>query len=217
MSVQELAERLAEPTGLGFLLMEALRPHSDIAAVAGDSISGVRINVLRSRKGPAMFRPVWKIARRGAIVDNFQHGRSGNLLASIDASTGRVERVVSGLGHRQVQHDVHPDTGRRLTGFQLPHWQAVRDMVHEWSELFPGFLSQGWDVAICSNGPVPLEVNWFGDVDISQHCYGRGFLEGEFLELLRERNLEPLLRGRDARSRACTNGRSGRRKAHWPY
>ena len=142
VSIEELAARLTEPTGFGFLLMEALRPHGDIAAVAGDSISGVRINVLRLRKGPAMFRPVWKIALQGAIVDNFQHGRSGNLLASIDVSTGRVERVVSGLGHRQLQHEVHPDTGQQLTGFQLPHWQAVREMVREWSEPFRASLAK---------------------------------------------------------------------------
>jgi Sugar-transfer associated ATP-grasp len=217
VSVEELAGRLTEPTGFGFLLVEALRPHGDIAAVAGDSISGVRIHVLRLRNGPTMFRPVWKIARRGRVVDNFQHGRSGNLLASIDVSTGRVERVVSGRGHRQLWNVLHPDTGRQLTGFQLPHWQALREMLREAPELFPGFLCQAWDVAICPTGPVLLEVNWFGDVDLSQHSYGRGFLEGELLDLLRERNLEPLLKGRYARSRACANGRFGRRKAHWPY
>jgi Sugar-transfer associated ATP-grasp len=217
VSVEELAARLTEPTGFGFLLMETLRPHGDIAAVAGDSISGVRIHVLRLKKGPTMFRPVWKITRRGAVVDNFQGGKSGNLLASIDVSTGRVERVVSGQGYRQRVNAPHPDTGRQLTGFQLPHWQALREMVREAPELFPGFLCQGWDVAICPNGPVVLEVNWFGMVRVPQYAYGRGFLEGEFLDLLRERNLEPLLRGGYARSRACKNGRFGRRKAHWPY
>jgi hypothetical protein len=217
VSVEELAARLAEPTGFGFLLTEVLRPHGDIEAVAGDSISGVRIHVLRLRQGPAMFRPVWKIARRGAVVDNFQHGESGNLLASIDIPTGRVERVVSGRGRRQLRNVPHPDTGRQLTGFRLPHWQTLREMVRETPELFPGFLCQAWDVAICADGPVLLEINWFGDVDLSQHCYGRGFLEDELLDLLRERNLEPLLRGRYARSRACANGRFGRRKAHWPY
>jgi hypothetical protein len=217
VSVEELAARLTESTGFGFLLMEALRPHGDIAAVAGNSISGVRIHVLRLQKGPTMFRPVWKISRRGAVVDNFQHGGSGNLLASIDVSTGRVERVVSGRGRHQLRNALHPDTGRQLTGFQLPHWQALREMVREAPELFPGLLCQAWDVAICADGPVLLEVNWFGDVDLSQHSYGRGFLEGELLDLLRERNLEPLLKGRYARSRACANGRFGRRKAHWPY
>jgi hypothetical protein len=217
VSVEELAARLTEPTGLGFLLMETLRPHPDIAAVAGDSISSVRIHVLRLRKGPTMFRPVWKITRQGAIVDNFQHGASGNLLASIDAATGRVERVVSGRGHRQLRDVPHPDTGRQLTGFQLPHWQALREMVGEAPELFPGFLCQAWDVAICADGPVLLEVNWFGWVGLSQLAYGRGFLEGDVLDLLRERNLEPLLKGRYVRSRANANGRFGRRKAHWPY
>jgi len=218
VSVEELAARMTERSGLGFLLMETLRPHGDIAAVAGDSISGLRIHVLRLRKGPTMFRPVWKIARRGAVVDNFQHGKSGNLFASIDVSTGRIERVVYGRGHRQLVNVLHPDTGRQLTGFQLPHWQAVREMVlGEAPELFPGYLCQGWDVAICENGPVLIEVNHFVGMNLLQHPYGRGFLEGEVLDLLRERNLEPLLKGGYARSQENQNGRFGRRKAHWPY
>jgi putative polysaccharide biosynthesis protein len=217
VSVEELAARLTEPTGFGFLLMEALRQHDDMVAVAGDSISGIRIHVLRLRDGPTIFRPLWKIARQGAVVDNHRGGASGNLVASIDASTGRVGRVVSGIGHRQLVDVPHPDTGQQLTGFQLPHWQALREMVRGAAELFPGFLCQAWDVAICPGGPVVLEVNWFGGLRMPQHAYGRGFLEGEFLDLLRERNLEPLLRGRNARSRALANDRFGRRKAHWPY
>jgi hypothetical protein len=216
-SLEELAERFTEPTGFGFILMESLRPHPDIAAVAGDSISGVRVHALRLRRGPTIFRPVWKITRPGSVVDNFRRGQTGNLLGSIDVSTGCVERVVSGHGHRQQLEVIHPDTGRQLTGFELPHWQALTEMVRQWAELFPGFLCQGWDIAICAGGPVVLEVNWFGSVDFSQYCYGRGFLEGELLELLRERNLEPLLKGRYARSRACKNGRFGRRNAHWQY
>lgn len=217
VSIEELAARLSEPTGFGFLLMEVLRQHDEMVAVAGDALSGIRIHVPRLRDGPAMFRPVWKIARRGAVVDNFRGGTSGNLVGTIDASTGRVERVVSGIGHRQLVNVPHPDTGRQLTGFQLPHWEALREMVSEVAELFPGFLCQGWDVAICAGGPVLMEVNWFGSVRMPQHAYGRGFFEGEVLDLLRERNLEPLLRGRYARSRACANDRFGRRKAHWPY
>ena len=217
VSIAELATRLTEPTGFGFLLMEALRSHDDIAEVAGDSVSGVRIHVLRMRSGPVIFRPVWKITRQGAVVDNFQHGRSGNLLASVDVRTGRVERVVGGTGRHQVVNPPHPDTGRELTGFQLPHWQALTQVVLDGSELFPGFLCQGWDLAICQDGPVLIEVNWFGNPDISQLSYGRGFLEGQALDLLRERNLEPLLRGRYARARRNSNARFGRRKAHWPY
>jgi hypothetical protein len=217
VSIGDLAAQLTEPTGFGFLLMEALRSHRDIADVAGDSVSGVRVHVLRMRNGPVIFKPVWKITRQGAVVDNFQHGRSGNLLASVDVGTGRVERVVGGSGRHQLVNPPHPDTGRELTGFQLPHWQELKQLVLEGSELFPGFLCQGWDMAICEAGPVLIEVNWFGNPDISQLSYGRGFLEGEALELLRERNLEPLLRGRYARGRRNSNARFGRRKAHWSY
>jgi hypothetical protein len=89
-------------------------------------------------------------------------------------------------------------------------------VLGEAPELFPGFLCQAWDVAICANGPVVIEVNRFAGMNLAQLPYGRGFLEGEVLDLLRERNLEPFLRGGPARSRQNQNGRFGRRKAHWP-
>jgi hypothetical protein len=217
LGIEELAARLDEPTGFGFMLMEALRSHSAIAEVAGDSVSGVRLHVLRLQSGPVIFRPVWKITRRGAVVDNFQHGRSGNLLAAVDLATGRVERVVGGRGRGQVVNPRHPDTGRELVGFELPYWHAVTQVALDGSELFPGFLCQGWDLAICEDGPVLIEVNWFGNPDIAQLAYGRGFLEDEALDLLHERHLEPLLKGRYARARRDSNARFGRRKAHWSY
>ncbi len=225
VGVEDLAARLTEPTGFGFLLTEVLRPHDEIAAAAGDSISGVRLHVLRLQNGPVIFRPVWKIARRGAVADNYRHGTSGNFVASIDASTGRIDRVISGGGRHQQVDPPHPDTGRQLAGFQLPHWGAITELVREAPEFFPGFLCQGWDVAICQNGPVILEVNWFGDVDLPQLAHGRGFLDDELLDLVRERNLEAVLRGGYARFRkeryrrswVCANGRLGRRKAHWSY
>jgi hypothetical protein len=57
-----------------------------------------------------------------------------------------------------------------------------------------------------------------GDVDLSQHAFGMGFMDEEFFRFADEIGVVGLLRGgsRPARWNA-NNGRFGRRKAHWRY
>ena len=113
---------------------------------------------------------------------------------------------------------MHPDTNVGLTGVVIPQWSEVTRLILRASETVPGFLVQGWDVALTPRGPVLLEVNWVGDVDLPQHAYGRGWLDEQFRAFLRERGLEQLLTGgmRDS-SMLNPTGRRGRRKRHWPY
>lgn len=69
--------------------------------------------------------------------------------------------------------------------------------------------------ALCADGPKVLEVSAFGDIDLSQHAYRRGFLDAEFPSLLRERGLETLFHGpTNRRARSPTNNRLGARKHH---
>jgi hypothetical protein len=149
------------------------------------------------------------------VIDNFDGGRTGNMVGAVDVQTGRVFRVVAGYQSRGTRH---PDTGVELNGFLLPDWREIVDVVRQASSQFPGLLAQGWDVAITPRGPVLMEVNWLGGVDIPQISYDRGFLDSEFREFLAERNLESLLRGRASENDVNTKTeRRGRRKLHWPY
>ena len=38
---------------------------------------------------PCIYRAVWKVPRRFNIIDNFESGTLGNLLAAVDIDTGR--------------------------------------------------------------------------------------------------------------------------------
>jgi hypothetical protein len=67
----------------------------------------------------------------------------------------------------------HPDTGKRLCGFQLPCWEESLDLVQRAHRLaFPKFATLGWDVAITPEGPVLLETNSGWDDHHLQAVFG---------------------------------------------
>jgi Sugar-transfer associated ATP-grasp len=201
---------------LGWILQEPLVPHAQIALACGEKISGVRIHTSLTPHGPEIVKAIFKINIGLEDSDNFQHGASGNMLAALDVNSGKVTRVVSGTGLEQKINPSHPKTGQALVGFQLPYWTEIKSVVYEAQLAFPGFLCPGWDIAICNDGPKILEVNSFGDIDLSQHVYRRGFVDEPFKALLSERGLLGLLTTANKPTEKCTrNNRLGRRKSHW--
>lgn len=196
VAIPAFCASLKERSGLGWIFQETLRAHPDIAELCGtDKVSGMRVHSFLTPKGAKIVRAIWKINVGKLDSDNFKHGASGNMLAAIDLTSGTVRRVVAGVGTSQVVDSVHPVTQKELIGFKVPHWQQIRDLVLTATPAFPGFLSQGWDIAICPDMPRALEVNVIGDIDLPQHSYRRGFLDEDFLSMLRERGLDSLLAG----------------------
>jgi hypothetical protein len=202
---------------LGWILQQPLDAHSEIVRLTGSArVSGVRVHTFWTDEGSKVIKAVLKINTGQRESDNFEHGASGNMLGAVDLNTGMVIRAVSGIGLGQRTDPCHPATGLRIEGFRLPHWAEVVRIVTDAHAAFPGFLCPGWDVALCEDGPRVLEVNAFGDIDLSQHAYRCGFLEGAFLAWMRERGLDRLLSAPAMHgSRSPINYRMGRRKHHW--
>lgn len=209
---------LGSPHGLGWVLQEPLVPHSRIAELCGDKISGVRLHTFLTAAGSELGKAIFKINVGTEDSDNFRHGASGNLLAAIDVRTGIVTRVIAGTGLNQKVNCHHPVSGKEIVGFEIPYWDRVVELVCDAHLAFPGFICPGWDIAICNDGPRILEVNAFGDIDLSQHAYRCGFLDAQFIRWMSERGLASLLSGsRQSRSRSPTNQRLGTRRHHWPW
>jgi hypothetical protein len=217
VGIADFCRSLGDASGFGWLFQEALQSHSSIARICGDRVSGLRVHAFLGRDAVHIHRLVWKINSGRLESDNFTHGRSGNLLADIDTGTGEVTRVVSGVGRQQNSVEHHPATGARLIGFRLPFFDEALELVKRATLVFPGFICPGWDVALSSRGPVLLEVNAFGDVDLSQHASRRGFMDAELLALMRSRGLDHYVREPVRASFRCATGRRGWRNSHWPY
>ena len=105
---------------------------------------------------------------------------------ALDTDTGRIERAVSGWAEALTVIDAHPDTGARLVGTSIRRWRDVVGLVSTAAALLPGIGTQSWDIAVTDHGPVILEVNFGGDLNLSQIASGRGALEFNLPQPFRE-------------------------------
>lgn len=183
LSVARCAERLgAHPAG--YLVQQLLRPQKDIAALTGSRLCSVRFLVLLTPDGPLIHRAAVKIPTGDNVADNYW--RRGNLLGAVDEQ-GVIRRVVRGSGRDLEIVEAHPDTKMQLHSAALPDWSRARDLCIEAALTLPGIRTQSWDVTLTDEGPVLLEVNWGGDLNLHQLAWGQGVLDEPFRAHLRRR------------------------------
>lgn len=158
-----------------YLLQERLHNHPEISALTGvttlQTVRVITVSAGDGRPGEVVLAN-WRIAGDDSITDNFDYGRGGNLLAEIDVVSGCVRRAVGPVPEHQGVCAIgeHPRTGAALTGFRLPHWQEVREVVLAGTAHFAPLRLLGWDIAITQRGPVLIEANaWF---DAGQNAFG---------------------------------------------
>jgi hypothetical protein len=179
--VAELADELvAHRTGA--LIQRRLRPHPALAERFGRRLCSVRLLVLLTPSGPVLSRAVCKIAAGRNVADNFW--RRGNMLGAVDLADGMIRRAVRGTGGEMEVDPVHPDTGQPVVGTVVPAWAEVTALGLRAAATLPGVRTQSWDVALTEAGPVLLEVNWGGDLNLPQLASGEGVLDDTFRQHL---------------------------------
>ncbi len=218
-SIEDFCTSLDAGGTLGWIFQEPLSSHQDLRTLTGsDKISGLRIHTFLTQNEARVTKAILKINAGIRDSDNFEHGASGNMLAAVDIKTGKVIRAISGVGLQQTEIPKHPTTNAEIVGFQVPKWSEVIDLVTDAQKAFPGFICPGWDIALCADGPKILEVNAFGDIDLSQHAYRSSFFDEKFVSCLHERGLDHLLYSPPRNHmRSPRNNRMGIKKHHWHW
>jgi len=165
----------------GYLLQTMLRPHAELQQV-GDTVSTIRVIVIFEAGKPQILYTIWKIPAAGNIADNFW--REGNMLADVDIETGEVRRAMRGIGLSTEELGQHPDSNGMIVGRTLPHWQELRSLCLDFAPIFVALRFQSWDVALCPQGPVIVEVNNGSAFTLPQLATGRGMLSDRFRSFL---------------------------------
>jgi len=178
----------------GYVFQKLMSPHESIKRLCGDRLATVRIVTLSEDNHANVFRTCWKIPSGPNTADNYW--RKGNLLASLDAE-GRVGHVFSGNGVDMAHHEHHPDSGALLTGFTIPYWQRMLDIVLEAARLMQHIPLIGWDIAVLDTGPVIVEMNEFPDFLLPQLADTRGVLEPDFLAFIERQRRKAALHKKD--------------------
>lgn len=183
VSVGELAAYMGEMSDAGYLMQRMMMPHPLIQDAFGTTIASARMLVLLGDDGPSIESAVVKIPMPENVADNYW--RDGNMLGAIDLGEGRIVRAVTGTGRDLREIETHPVTSVPLAGFRLPEWRVATEMCLRAAATLPGLKTQSWDIAFTNRGPVAMEVNWGGDLNLHQLAHGRGILSPTYIAHLR--------------------------------
>lgn len=141
------------------ILEELIEQSEEMASFNPNSVNTVRCVAMTTRSGVIIPYCCLRVGRSGSFVDN---ASAGGLLALIDPDTGVISS--DSFDRNNIIHEVHPDTGVRFKGFQLPEWEAMRQTVTEMMGVLPSVKYVGWDMAHTKNGWVVIEGNSMGQL-----------------------------------------------------
>ncbi len=184
VSTREIADYMFRVSDAGYLLQKTLNAAPDLASAFGGTLSSIRMLVCLGPGGARLESAVVKIPTMDNVADNYWRG--GNMLGAIEADSGTITRIVTGTGPDIKCVVSHPDTGAMLLSRMLPHWADAKEMCLRAAGMLPGIRTQSWDIALTPDGPVALEVNWGGDLNLHQLAHGHGALTPSFCAHLRE-------------------------------
>ena len=170
-----------------YVFQELLEPNPALADYSGSSLSTIRMIVLFLNDGPRLFRSVWKLPTRGNMADNFW--REGNLVAHVNPDSGKVSTLIKSVdgGHRDLNRS--DPLGEWLIDSSPPDFAEAKQLVLQLATVFPMFRFQAWDIALSARGPVPIELNHNGDLELLQVGAKEGLLKGDFVKLLKEQEI----------------------------
>jgi len=147
----------------GFIIQERLRNHCELLRLTGaNGLQTARLTTLLDETGACrIIHAHFKLIAGDNLIDNFDHGTSGNLQARIDLAHGHLYNpVTASPGVPGIQPvEKHPDTGHTIEGFELPCWSEACQLVKQIAPLFLPLRTIGWDVALTPDGPVIVEGN----------------------------------------------------------
>ena len=180
ISVSKLAEEVAANLTYGYIFQDAVAPHPDVVALTGSqTLSTVRVVTVNHDDTPQVLYTLWKLPGPTAMSDNFW--QKGSLIALVEPTSGRVEKIRYGSGPDTQWVQSHPVTGTPLQGATLPCWQSVRDLALAAHATVPDNGILGWDIAITPQGAVMIECNENTGHGLYQLASGRGILNADFL------------------------------------
>lgn len=126
-----------------FLAEEMIIQDARMARLNKGTVNSVRVHAIICKGKINLFYPYLRIGSGDAFVDN--HG-SGGIVANIDVETGIV--YTHGLTKKGRRDIIHPDSGEKIVGFEIPDWSNLIQLTKEITPLVEGTRWISWDFAL---------------------------------------------------------------------
>ncbi len=154
-----------------YIVQKLIVQHPILQAFGTGCVNTVRIITVRGKSGKiSVFAAFLRVGTdKTSFVDN---RAKGGLAIGVDLGTGKLMKY--GFPHAKygTKYEVHPLSGIRFDGYQLPFWDQIVELVCLAHKQFYHLQSVGWDVAITGSGPIILEGNDTWEIGGPQDTYG---------------------------------------------
>lgn len=154
---------LSNPEYDSFVIQQRLKNHLELIRLSGIKLlQTIRIITLTvSNNQYYLLHAHLKLITGKNVVDNFEHGLSGNISAMVSLDNGLLKPAITiakeGSGIKTISN--HPKTGISFDQFQLPLWPETCKLVKETAQKLQPIRTIAWDVALTPDGPIILEAN----------------------------------------------------------
>lgn len=170
-----------------YVFQESLLPDPSLMSFCGTALSTMRVVALYTQGNPKIFRVVWKIPCKENMADNFW--RPGNLVAHVEPETGKVISLIQSTDTGHITLSEADERSLQFYNDGPPMFKEAIELAKELTYSFSMFRYQAWDIALTERGPVAIELNPNGDIELLQIGAPRGILDNDFRKVLLEYNI----------------------------
>lgn len=163
--ISDLEETFTEYKEKNILCEEAVSQCKEMREFNSSTLNTIRVvSLIDNNQSPHIIGALLRLGRSGKVADNFHHG---GIAAYIDPEYGIVSS--KGFDKDKNWHVVHPDSLKKIVGFEVPCWNEIRETIESASLVVPDMRYIGWDIAITENYEIELiEGNPGADPDAEQ-------------------------------------------------
>lgn len=136
-----------------FLIEQVIPQHPEMAALNPSSVNSLRIVSYFDGSKVHILARVLKMGN-GDVIDNFAHG---GMYTMLDENGVALHAAFDVEGDA---YEIHPISGIRIPGFQVPLYKEVLELVDTVARIVPEIPYVGWDIAISPDRPVVIEGNY---------------------------------------------------------
>lgn len=153
------------------LMEEFVYQHEDMAKLAPKSLNTVRVITQLKNDGTV---DIIGSSIRMSIDKNTDNLSTGGITAKVNVDDGTIATDGVSFDITKPDYIVHPVSGVKIKGFQIPYWPEILVMVKNAAAKYDDNKSIGWDVAIKPEGPILIEGNHDWGARVWQMPAGEG-------------------------------------------
>jgi hypothetical protein len=143
---------LAKPS----IVQELVKQDRTMAAFSSSSVNTIRVLTMYTKTESVIVLAASMLCGVGdSYVSNWS---AGGVEVGIDTTTGRLMKYA--YDKNATRYTEHPTSRITFEGFQIPKWQAIKDLAIKVQKGFVFYRMLGTDIALREDGePVVIEVN----------------------------------------------------------